>query len=181
MIGVFLRNCAELEDMFEMKLYSILKVTENQGRSLLGSTTMGTKLSKLEYAAKTKDLKFHNALMDLKSDGLTTVIARRNTLVHGTYMGTVNGDYAFLTSKPMAPEDGVGASMLETFSLAAIEGSLTASSALCKMFSGDPDIQARRVKRNKQFAQDLDLDRKQGQSKKTARAKKKPPPQSSPE
>ncbi|MCZ4298076.1 hypothetical protein [Henriciella marina] len=175
LIGVFLRNCAELEDMIETKLFSLLKLSEDQGRMLLGAATIGTKLNKLEYAAKAKDTDFHQALKRLKLDSLDEIISCRNTFAHSTYVGTMDGEFAFLTAKQMAPDNGVGTTKIETYSLDTIKERAKVSAELCFIFGNDPETQARRKERNELLQSGYNLRRVSPQQKKTPPAQKRRP------
>lgn len=191
-IGIFIRLCAELEDAIECRLYGVLGVNEHQGKVLLGKSTWGTKMEAWRYSAMAKSPESQKDYEKF-AEWLQPLIAYRNVLAHGPYLGQnmqCGNDkewkpgticYAFMGNRSGPHQDeGRGAAYVEHFCVAKLDVAINNAAALLHQLEEFYVVKGMREERRQRFLTEL----RRSQNKQQPKGKKegkKPPRRSSQE
>lgn len=173
-IGRLVRACAEMEDIVTLYICRLSDVSEGRALILLGRSTFRQRLEIAKYFATAKGkatLALHKRCFP---PDLQEILSCRNTVAHGTLLGqNEEGDFAFLTTNPLAPVDSYVRHVVESYSAESISAYATLVEEAIPGLEAHLSVGALRQKRLRQHL----LPHRKAQP--APRPKRKRPPRSS--
>lgn len=121
-IGKIVRAAADLEDVIDLWIFKLAKISEAEATVLLGRTNISKKLAVAEGLAKLRtgnETELHGLVFD---GNMKRLLSCRNATAHGVLVGKTSDEkWAFLTSTTLAYDSGGVVKRSDAYSTATLQ------------------------------------------------------------